>query len=212
MATARVALARMPPQRSKEALLTLIDAWQGLVGSDGYGVSHHGGNRRPPCVAPLLRRARGVSAPPPAARAVCGPWALKAWHRRGARATAPPTGGAWRAWSARWCPRSGRDHARQDAAGRVPRRWHRERASRWGFLCEPGVDTTHHRAERAVRCGVLWRQGAPGTARDPGNRWGERRVSLRHTCRQLGKSTCGVLVKAVTSLCGGHHPDLSWLY
>jgi len=40
----------------------------------------------------------------------------------------------------------------------------------------------------------------------------ERSLSLRHPCRQLGQSTFGVLVDAVTSLFCGRQPDLSWLY
>ena len=65
---------------------------------------------------------------------------------------------------------------------------------------------------RALRFGVLWRKGSHGTASEKGNRWVERSLSLRQTCRQLGQSTYGVLVDAVTSLFGGRQPDLSWLY
>jgi len=38
MPTERVSLSLMHPQRSQEALLTLIEEWQGIVVSDGYGV------------------------------------------------------------------------------------------------------------------------------------------------------------------------------
>jgi hypothetical protein len=40
----------------------------------------------------------------------------------------------------------------------------------------------------------------------------ERPVSLRHTWRQLGQATFGVLVDAVTSFFQGRQPDLAWLY
>ena len=80
------------------------------------------------------------------------------------------------------------------------------------FLCEPGVDTTTNRAERAWRFGVLWRKGSYGSANDTGSRWVELPLSLRHTCRQRGQSTFSILVDAVTSLFCGHQPDLSWLH
>jgi hypothetical protein len=37
-------------------------------------------------------------------------------------------------------------------------------------------------------------------------------LSLRQTCRQLGQSTYGILVDALTSAFHGRQPDLSWLY
>jgi hypothetical protein len=101
---------------------------------------------------------------------------------------------------------------RSDEAGRLPRRLQRARASLWVGLVEHGVEATNNRAERALRFGVLWRKGSHGTASAKGNRWRERRWSLRQTCRQLGQSTFGVLVDAVTSLFCGRQPDLSWLY
>jgi transposase len=207
-----VALSLMPPHRSKEAFVAVIDAWQGLLVSDGDGVYPDWGTRRQTGVAHLSRTARGVSEKRPAERAACGAGALKEVQRLCAMATAPPTGGAWRAWSARLCPWIDRSHARQDEVGRVARRWQREMASLGVFRCEQGVDATNNRAERAVRVGGRWRQGSHGSASDTGNRWGERPVSLRHTGRQRGQSTCGVLVDAVTSLFCGRQPALSWLY
>ena len=64
---------------------------------------------------------------------------------------------------------------------------------------------------RALRFGVLWRKGSHGTASDKGSRWVERSLSLRQTCRQLGQSTFGVLVDAVTSFFQGRQPNLAWL-
>ena len=65
---------------------------------------------------------------------------------------------------------------------------------------------------RALRFGVLWRKRSHGTASEKGNRWVERSLSLRQTCRQLGQSTFPILVDAVTSLCTGRPPQLSWLH
>ena len=85
-------------------------------------------------------------------------------------------------------------------------------ASLWVFLREHGVEPTNNRAERALRFAVLWRKCSSGTESDKGNRWVERSLSLRQTCRQMGQSTFRVLVDAVTSFFQGSQPDLSWLY
>jgi hypothetical protein len=58
----------------------------------------------------------------------------------------------------------------------------------------------------------MWRKTSQGTDSEQGNRWVERSLSLRQTCRQMGQSTLGILVDAVTSLFQGHQPDLAWLY
>ncbi len=211
MTTESVSLSLMHPQRSKEALLPLIEDWQGLVVSDGYGVYQDWVSRRQTCLAHLMRSARGWSEKCDPALAACGAWARKALQRLCQMAKAPPTGGEWRTWYARLCTLIDRSHARKDDAGRVVRRLQREMASLWVLLCEHGVDATKNRAERALRFGVLWRKGSHGSASDKGPRWVERTLSLRHTCRQLGQSTLRVLVDAVTSLFCGRPPDLSWL-
>jgi transposase len=212
MATDTVALYLIHPHRSKEAFLALIEDWQGILVSDGYGVYQDWVNRRQTCLAHLIRTARGLSEHRQAELAACGAWALKELQHLCAMAKAPPTGGEWRAWYARLCTLIDRYHTRQDDAGRLARRLQREMASLWVFLCAHGVDTTNNRAERALRFGVLWRKGSYGSASDHGNRWVERTLSLRQTCRQLGQSTFGVLVDAITSLFCGRQPDLSWLH
>jgi transposase len=85
-------------------------------------------------------------------------------------------------------------------------------ASRWVFLCEQGVEPTNNRAERALRFAVMWRKCSSGTESEKGNRWVERSLSLRQSCRQMGQSTFGVLVDAITSFFQGRQPDLAWLY
>lgn len=64
---------------------------------------------------------------------------------------------------------------------------------------------------RALRFGVLWRKRSLGAASDKGNRWVERLLSLRETCRFRARSTYTVLVDAVTSFFHGQQPDLSWI-
>jgi len=94
-------------------------------------------------------------------------------------ATAPPTGGEGRAWDARLCKLIDQYHDRQDDAGRFARRLLREMDALWAFLTHHGVEPTNNRAERALRCGVLWRKRSLGTASDKGNRWVERMLSLK---------------------------------
>jgi transposase len=123
-------------------------------------------------------------------------------------AQAPPPGGQWRAWYARLCRLLDRSHEHNDDAGRLARRLQREMASLWVCLRAHGVEPTNNRAERALRFAVMWRTCSSGTESDTGHRWVERTLSLRQTCRQLGQSTFGVLVDAVTSSFQGRQPDL----
>src|SRR5215813_10989435 len=64
---------------------------------------------------------------------------------------------------------------------------------------------------RALRFGVLWRKRSHGTAGEKGNRWVERILSLRQTCRLQAQSTYTVLVEAITSFFHGQPPALSWI-
>src|SRR5215510_4960920 len=64
---------------------------------------------------------------------------------------------------------------------------------------------------RAHRFAVLWRKRSLGTASDKGNRWVERILSLKETCRLQARATYTVLVEAVTCFFHGQPPDLSWI-
>jgi transposase len=50
-----------------------------------------------------------------------------------------------------------------------------------------------------------------GTASTKGNRWVERILSLKETCRLQARATYAVLVDAVSSCFHGQPPDLSWI-
>ena len=95
--------------------------------------------------------------------------------------------------------------------GWFARRLLREMDSLWVFLAQHGVEPTNNRAERALRCGVLWRKRSLGTASSQGNRWVERILSRKETCRLHARATYAVLVDAVSSFFQGHQPDLSWI-
>ena len=211
MASDRVAFDLIHPHRSKEAFAALIDDWEGLLVSDGYGVYQSWVQARQTCLAHLLRTARGLAARLQPDLAACGAWAMAELQRLCHMAKAPPTGGEWRAWYARLCKLIEQYHDRQDDAGRFARRLLREMNSLWVFLTRCGVEPTNNRAERALRFGVLWRKRSHGTASPKGNRWVERILSLKETCRLQARSTYTVLVDAVTSLFHGQQPELSWL-
>jgi transposase len=211
MASERVAFYMIHLRRSKEAFAALIDDWNGLLVSDGYGVYQSWMHARQTCLAHLIRTARGLAARPRPDLAACGAWALAELQRLCHMATAPPTGGEWRAWYARLCKLIDQYHDRPDDAGRFARRLLREMDSLWVFLAHYGVEPTNNRAERALRFGVLWRKRSLGTASDKGNRWVERILSLKETCRLHARATYVVLVDAITSFFSDQPPDLSWI-
>jgi transposase len=211
MASDTVAFYMIHPHRSKEAFAALIDDWTGLLVSDGYGVYQNWVQARQTCLAHLIRTARSLAERQNVALAACGAWALVELQRLCHMATAPPTGGEWRAWYARLCKLIEQYHDRQDDAGRFARRLLREMDSLWVFLTQQGVEPTTNRAERALRFGVLWRKRSLGTASDKGNRWVERILTLKETCRLQARSTYAVLVDAVTRFFYGQPPDLSWI-
>jgi transposase len=211
MASEQVAFYMIHPRRSKEAFFDLIEDWAGLLVSDGYGVYQKWVNVRQTCLAHLIRTARGLAVCPHPELAACGAWALVELQRLCQMAKAPPTGGDWRAWYARLCKLINQYHGRSDDAGRFARRLLREMDSLWVFLSHQGVEPTNNRSERALRFGVQWRKRSLGTASDKGNRWVERILSLKETCRLRAVSTYEVLVDAVSSFFSGQQPDLAWL-
>ena len=100
---------------------------------------------------------------------------------------------------------------RRDAAGWFARRLLREMDSLWVFLAQYGVDPTYNRAGQALRFGGLWWKRSLRTVSTKGNRWVERILSLKETCRLHARSTYAVLVDAVSGLFTNRPPDLCWL-
>jgi len=74
------------------------------------------------------------------------------------------------------------------------------------FLSHHGVEPTNNRAERALRFGVQWRKRSLGTASDKGNRWAERILSLKETCRLQARATYAVLMDAIASFFRATNP------
>ena len=103
MVSDTAALSMIHPHRSQEAFAALIDDGAGILVRDGYGVYRHWVQARQTCLAHLIRTARSLAARDHPEVAACGTWALAELQRLCPMATAPPTGGEWRAWYARLC-------------------------------------------------------------------------------------------------------------
>jgi transposase len=82
-------------------------------------------------------------------------------------------------------------------------------------LLPPGFEVTVEELQqtlpRALRFAVLWRKRSLGTKSDKGDRWVERILSLRQTCRVRGRQTFPVLVEAMTGYFKGQPPDIAWI-
>jgi len=211
MVNPTVALFKVQASRSKAAFEALVKHWAGILVSDGYGVYCQWVHARQTCLAHLIRRARGLSERKDPDLARFGRRVLAELQRLVHWAHAPPTAGAVQTWYARLVHLLHQYRSRQDEAGKFARTLEREMGALWTFVVEKGVDPTNNRAERALRFAVLWRKLMQGTYNAKGDRWVERILSLRETCRLRGIRTFPVLVDAVACSFNGQHPDVSWI-
>jgi transposase len=210
MANPAVASFQRHPHRSSAAFAQLIDDWRGILVSDGSRVSQSWEGLRQSCVAYLIRAAKGLAESIEVGMARCGGRIHAALQRLCHMGTERPTVGQWRVWYARFRSLINQYATRKDKAGTFARHLAREGESLWVFLDVQGVEATKNIAERAHRFGVVWRKRSQGTRSEKGNRWVERVLSVRHTCRIRGRPTFPLLVEAVSCLFKGARPDLSW--
>lgn len=211
MASSTAVFFMIHSHRNKEAFKSLIKDWEGILVSDGYGVYCKWVGLRQTCLSHLIRDAKGLSESKDPEIARFGKWAMSELQRLCHMAHETPTIGEWRAFYARFVRLIARNHERDDAAGVYARRLKREIDSLWVFLVEQGVSPTNNHAERMLRYAVLWRKRSQGTSSEKGDRWVERILSLRQTCRLHSKSTFHVLADAIKSYFKGQDPDLSWI-
>jgi transposase len=211
MVNPTVALFTVQTSRSKGAFEALVERWAGILVSDGYGVYQHWVHGRQTCLAHLIRRARGLAERCDPELAWFGSRVVTELQRLVHWATAPPTAGEVQMWYARMVHLLARHRQRRDEAGTFARTLEREMGALWTFVVEEGVEPTNNRAERALRFAVLWRRMMQGTYNEKGDRWVERILSVRETCRLRGRPTFPVLVHAVTCYFNGQHPDVSWI-
>jgi transposase len=211
MVNTTVAFFTVQSSRSKAAFEVLVERWAGILVSDGYGVYQRWVHGRQACLAHLIRRARGLAERKDPELAGFGRRVMAELQRLVHWATAPPTAGEVQAWYARMAHLLACHRHRRDEAGTFARTLEREMGALWTFVVEAGVEPTNNRAERALRFAVLWRKIMQGTYNEKGDRWVERILSLRQTCRLRGIPTFPILVEAVTCDFNGQHPDVSWI-
>jgi len=211
MANTTVAFFMIHPKRSKKAFEALIKDWMGILVSDGYGVYRKWVGQRQTCLAHLIRKATELSESKNPEIAKCGKWSKAELQRLCHMAHSPPTIGQWNAFYARLIRLISIYEDRKDDAGRFARRLLREIESLWTFLVEEGVAPTNNHAERMLRFAVLWRKRSYGTRGEKGDRWVERILSLRQTCRLRSKKTYPVLVDALRAYFKEQSPDLAWI-
>ena len=206
-----VAFFMIHTNRSRAAFEKLIGAWCGILVSDDYGIYQKWVNKRQTCLAHLIRKAVGLAQRNDPELSSCGKWAKKELERLVRMAKAPPTIGQWRAFFARFCHLIALYRESSSEAGTFVRRLEEEMDSLFLFLTQEGVEATNNFGERMIRFAVLCRKRSQGTKSDKGNRWVERILSLRQTCRLRAKPTFEVLVDAFTCFFKEQAPDLSWI-
>jgi transposase len=199
-------------KRSRQAFLALVGEWQGILVSDGYGVYQQWTHGRQTCLAHLIRRAAGLAERSDPALSKPGAWALSELRLLCRMAKHRPRRGEWLAFYARLMRLIGLYQDREDEVGQLVRFLRSELDHLWLFLEEQGVSPTNNHAERTLRYAVLWRKRSFGTRVEKGDRFVERILSVRQTCRLQGKRVYPVLVDAMHAFIHGTAPDLTWIH
>jgi transposase len=179
--------------------------------SDGYRIYQKWVNARQTCLAHLIRRAQGLPERDDPELAKCGKWARAEFQRLCKMVKDPATMAEWRSFYARLCRLIALYRDTESDAGRFVRHIENEMDELFTFLIEEGVEPTNNFAERMIRFAVLWRKRSQGINSEKGNRWIERILSLRQTCRLQGKSTFEVLEDAMNCYFKNQKPDPGWI-
>lgn len=211
MVNASVAYFMVHSRRSKEAFLTLIDDWRGILVSDNYKVYVSWMNGRQSCLAHYIRRAKGLCEDKNESIKEFGELILKELRLLCMWAKSPPSKRKWNNFYSRFITLLFLYEGGDDKAGKFAKLLLREMDSLWLFLEENGVEPTNNCAERALRFGVIWRKRSYGTQSDKGNRWVERILSLKETCRKKKISSFNVIVDALSAYFKEQQPDLAWI-
>ena len=211
MTNAKAAFFMVHPHRSRKAFESLIENWRGILVSDNYGVYRDWVNRRQVCLAHLIRKATGLAERSDEGCRRFGEQLKNLLQQLVAFAHAPPGKRKWTGFYSRLMLLLLFFEGAEDDAGKLAREVLREIDSLWVFLDEAGVEPTNNRAERALRFAVLWRKRSNGTQSEKGNRWVERLLSFRQTCRIRAEATFPLLVDIIKSYFKEQTPNLGWL-
>jgi transposase len=210
MVNTAVAFFMVHPNRSKDAFMALIDDWKGILVSDNYGV-YVKWMIRQSCLAHYIRQAKALTEQKSEELKQFGSAVLKELRLLCHWAKSPPNDNEWAAFYTRFIQLITDHEESNNDAGKLSRALIREMITLWVFLEEHGVEPTNNRAERALRAGVLWRKRSKGTQSDKGDRWVERILSLKQTCRMRFIPTFPILVEAIDSFFKEREPNLNWL-
>ena len=206
-----VAFFMLHPNRSKQAFDQLVEDWKGILVSDNYGVYVSWVNSRQTCLAHYIRKAKALTERKDESVIRFGENVRKHLQQLCHWAKAPPSKKQWTTFYSEFLLNLLLFEGADDDAGRLARSLLGEIDSLWVFLEENGVDPTNNRAERALRFGVLWRKRSNGTQSDKGNRWVERILSVRQTCRIKKLPLFPVLVDLIDSYFKEQQPNFGWL-
>jgi transposase len=211
MVNSVVAFFMIHPNRNKEAFFQLIEDWKGILISDHYGVYVKWVNQRQACLAHLIRKAKNLAERKDDSIKLFGESILKELRLLCHWAKKPPDETQWTDFYSRLLLLLILHEGADNDAGKLARSIGSQLESLWVFLENDGVEPTNNQSERALRFAVLWRKRSHGTKSDKGNRWVERILSLKQTCRMKGLPVFPVLVNAMESYFKEQSPDLSWV-
>jgi transposase len=206
-----VAFFMVHPNRSKLAFDQLVEDWKGILVSDNYGVYVKWINSRQNCLAHYIRKAKALVERKDESISRFGKSVRKQLQQLCHWAKAPPSEKQWTEFYSEFLLNLLLFESADDDAGQLARSLLRQMDTLWVFLEEDGVEPTNNRAERALRFGVLWRKRSNGTQSDKGNRWVERILSVKQTCRIKSLPVFPILVDAISSYFKEQQPDLGWL-
>jgi transposase len=211
MTNSKAAFFMVHPHRSKMAFEALTENWRGILVSDNYGVYRNWVNRRQACLAHLIRKATGLAERTDESCRRFGEQLKQILQQLCSFAHAPPSQRKWTEFYSRLMLLLWFFEGADDEAGKLAREVLREIDSLWVFLDEAGVEPTNNRAERALRFAVLWRKRSNGTQSEKGNRWVERLLSFRQTCRIRAEASFPRMVDILKSYFKEQAPNLGWL-
>lgn len=198
-------------RRDKSAFKELVKDWNGILVSDGYRVYTSWIGLRQTCLSHLIRDAKKLSESKTEEIAKFGKDAVCELQMLCHMAHAPPTSSEWQHFYVDLMNLIIRNHGKNNDAGKFSARLLRELDSLWVFLENAGVSPTNNHAERMLRFAVCWRKRCYGNVSEKGQRFVERILSLRHTCRLRSKRTFPVLVDAISCYFKGSKPDIVWI-
>jgi len=211
MSNERIGFYRIDPHRSKEAFESLVEDWNGILISDGYGLYLKWINHRQTCIPHLIRRAIGLSGRKAPHIKRFGEMMRDLLRRLIHFAKEPPDEEQWSEFYQELMVVLSLYGDLDDDAGIMTRHVFDMLDSLWVFLELEGIEPTNNRAERALRMGVLWRKRSLGTQSEKGNHWVEVILSLVETCRIKKLSTFDILVDALTCYFDETTPEKSWI-